>query len=259
MNNKDIINKSGFPLQIAIENLIGHNKRPSDWRVLHSEHSWKLNNESGFIDLILELDGGILVLVVECKRVLNSSWYFLNSEGKFNDRKHSKAWVSQYGNDKPKQFNWIDIPLAPSSPECEYCTILGQDSKSKPMLERVAATLVNSTEAYAREDIYNINEGADLKVYFNVIITTAKLEVCSFAPEKISISDGTLNECNFKEVPYLRFRKQLQNDFDPKALKSLNEHEISRAKENSVFIVNSEHINQFLKGIDLGNNYTLRK
>lgn len=259
MNNQDIVNKSGFPLQIAIENLVGYDGKHNDWRVIYSEHSWENNNESGFIDLILELCfGGIFVLVVECKRVLNSSWLFFNSKGELNKRRHSKAWVSQYGGEGFKQFNWKDIALDPVSPECEYCTILGQDNKSKPMLERVSSTLVKSTEAFANEERGRFSDADDLRVYLNVIVTTAKLEVCSFDPDEISIGDGTIKNCSFTEVPFLRFRKQLQNNIDPSFLKGKNYKTIASAKENSIFIINSEHVREYLDSFDPGKYFNVR-
>lgn len=266
MNSEDIVNKSGFPLQIALEHKIGRkNTSHQGWRVIYSEHAWKLNNESGFIDLILEWSGGVIVLVVECKRVLDTTWLFLNSQGELNNRRHTKAWVSQWtsreNKDFLKKFYWMNLAIDPSSPECEYSIVRGQDSKSKPMLERTAATLVTSTEAFANEEKNALNKFHDLRIYFNVIVTTAKLNVCEFSPEQISTSDGIINDSKFTEVPFLRFRKQLQTDIEPELYKefNFNYNEIAREKENSVFVVNAEHIEEFLNSFDVGNQPQIRR
>lgn len=252
MDNEGIINRSGFPLQIALENLIGTDRKHNDWSVIYTEHAWKNTNDSGFIDLILELDGGNLVLVVECKRVLDASWLFLNSKGKLNKRKQTKAWVSRMVDEKFKFFNWLDLAIDPVSPECEYSIVLGQDAKSKPMLERTAATLVVSTEAFAKEEARLFDSVHNTRIYFNVIVTTAKLNVCEFEPGNISLTDGTIKDSVFTEVPFLRFRKQLQQDIEFSIPNNFTYSTMARAKENSVFIVNAEHIKQFLCAFDPG-------
>lgn len=259
MNFEDVVNKSGFPLQIALENLIGRDYKSNGWRVIYAEHQWKNQdtNESGFIDLILEYSSGVISLVVECKRVLESSWIFLNSKGTVNNRRHTKAWVSRWENDRFKLFNWLDIPTDPEFPECEYSIVHGQDPKSKPMLERVASTLVSSTESFAKEQSVFMSRENYTKIYFNVIVTTAKLVIGKFDPDSISIKDGVVDSAEFEEVPFLKFRKQLnphslietvpKNDFDHRNL--------SNAKESTVIIVNSEHFEEFLNIFDVGGLY----
>lgn len=252
MDNKGIINKSGFPLQIALENLIGADRKHNGWSVIYTEHAWKNTDDSGFIDLILELDGGRLVLVVECKRVIDSSWFFLNSKGKLNNRRQTKAWVSRWVGERFNFFNWLDLAIDPISSECEYSIVLGQDAKSKPMLERTAAKLVASTEAFAKEEARLFDSVHDARIYFNVIVTTAKLNVCEFEPSDISLKNGTIKDPVFTEVPFLRFRKQLQQDIDFPIPTNFKYSSMARAKENSVFIVNVSHIKDFLNDFDPG-------
>lgn len=61
----EIVNESGFPLQIGIANLVG--KSNSCWTVLYSEHSWENDQEDtkGFLDLALQNSHGTSVLVIE--------------------------------------------------------------------------------------------------------------------------------------------------------------------------------------------------
>ncbi|MBN2425084.1 MAG: hypothetical protein JXR46_02305 [Calditrichaceae bacterium] len=259
MNHEDVVNKSGFPLQIALENLIGREQKPVGWRVIYSEHQWKNSdtNESGFIDLVLELTGGVIVLVIECKRVYDSSWIFLNSKGELNDRKHTKAWVSNLVNEEFKRFNWCDITVLPSSPECEYSIVSGQDPKSKPMLERTASTLISSTEAFAKEQSKYFSRARDKGLYFNVIVTTADLIIGEFHPKSISISNGTINGAKFHEVPFLRFRKQLQPHIETITKNSFDHSVLAKAKENSVFVVNSKHFTEFLNSFNVDNLHSI--
>ena len=45
------VNNSGFPLQLAIANLV---KSTHSWNVLYEEHNWVQDNNNGFIDLVIE-------------------------------------------------------------------------------------------------------------------------------------------------------------------------------------------------------------
>ena len=253
MDLEQVVNRSGFPLQIALETLIGREKKPNGWNVIYSEHSWENDRgESGFIDLILELDGATFVLVIECKRVLDTTWIFLNTKGEINGRKHAKVWFSHYETDRFKTFDWIDITPDPKCPECEYCIVPGQDSKSTPMLERIAASLISSTESFAKEEAPLFPNVFDKRFYFNVVVTTANLKVCTFNPATISLSDGTLNNAEFLEVPFLRLRKQLQTSPIEKEISGhdFSYSSFSRAKENTVFVVNAQHFKNFLKSFE---------
>jgi len=77
----DIVNESGFPLQIGVANLVKTNN--PGWVVLYAEHAWQNPNDqsSGFFDLALQNPYGSGVLVVECKRVQHTDWIFLQPGG----------------------------------------------------------------------------------------------------------------------------------------------------------------------------------
>ena len=76
MNPRSIANSSGFPLQISIANVANSTEK---WSVHLEEHPWKStdNNADGFIDLVLKELHGVQIMVVECKRVRQSSWVFM--------------------------------------------------------------------------------------------------------------------------------------------------------------------------------------
>jgi hypothetical protein len=246
----DIVNQSGFPLQIGVESLVQRTKDQHGWKVLFTEHSWKneLDNDSGFVDIVIENQYGTVVLVLECKRVLDSSWIFLIPGQNVSSRRHAKAWIS-FNTDSTTYFDWADLAADPRSPQSQYCVIPGQDPKSKPMLERVAAELVSATEAIAFEEKrYKPQTKGLVRMYFSVIITTAKLRVSTIDPEKISLADGKIADAQFKEVPFVRFRKQLSTR--PRS-SALDIRGAAREKEHTVFVVNSESILDFLSAFDV--------
>ncbi len=76
---EDFVNQSGFPLQIAVANTVNQSTKGNGWNALYTEHAWhdSVTGEDGFIDLVLRNRHTGWTLVVECKRVLDSSWIFL--------------------------------------------------------------------------------------------------------------------------------------------------------------------------------------
>lgn len=254
----EAINRSGFPLQIGLEYLINQTREAHGWRVIFSEHSWRNPTDgcSGFIDLVLEDRLGTSVLIVESKRVLETSWLFLVEDQKQLRRRHAKSWLSRYTNGKHTYFGLKELTLEPTTPQSQYCVVDGQDPKSRPMLEKVGADVVSSIEGYANEEkVLLLRDREAFRMYFGVIVTTAKLKVCTFNPADISIEDGKIQNSSFEEVPYLRFRKQLESHSEIPEHYAVGGHrEISRAKENTVFVVNAEAIPQFLKEFEVDDN-----
>lgn len=245
----EIINQSGFPLQIGIEHHVRETMSAHGWRVLHTEHSWSnsTTDTSGFIDLVLEDDHRTSLMVVECKRVLESPWIFLNPNKAVRNRRHAKSWVTCYISNCEGCYGWMDLTLEPSCPESQYCVVFGQDAKSKPMLERVAAELVSATEGLAQEEHpHHKHHGDALRMYFSVIVTTASLKVCSFDHADISLTDGKVANSSFQDVPYVRFRKQLTTQL-PAPNFSDGLSRLAYAKEHTVFVVNAEYFSAFLE------------
>lgn len=257
---KGHVNASGFPLQIGTKNLVNDTTNQHGWKTIFTEHSWKNTSDgsSGFIDLILENQHGTAVLVVETKRVLDTSWIFLIEGNAINNRRHAKSLVFGSNNNEVKRFEWCDLTLEPSTPESEYCVIPGGDQRSKSLIERTASELVSSTEGFALEEkSLRIRDQWVLRMYFNVIVTTAKLQVCPLEPQAISMVDGTIQNATFTEVPYLRFRKQLLPHFDAQGnYPSLGDTNIARAKESTVFVVNSQNLVEFLSKFEVDSNHS---
>lgn len=257
----DIANSSGFPLQIAVEHLV-RNDPENFWRIRHIEHAWKSPDDdlSGFIDLVIEDAHPAAILVFECKRVRDSSWVFLRPDGTYNNRRWCMSWVSSYIGGKFKCFGWGNVPVDPASPEAIFCAVRGQPaSGSRPMLERVAGELVAATEALAMdEQDFRPKNFDSVSFYFSVLVTTATLHLCEFAPEQISISDGTLPDAKFTEVPYLRFRKQLSLRAQPLTLEHFEENRPLTSNEHTVFVVNILGLREFLNKFELPTSSTRR-
>lgn len=240
----EAVNRSGFPLQIGLEYLV-KSQVNGLWKVIYSEHSWKnpFDSSSGFIDLVLEDLPRTTVLVVEAKKVVDTSWIFLVSEEAQMTRSHVKAWITDKSGN---YFEYADVIASPRTAESKFCVVDGQDAKSRPMLERLASEAVSSTEGFAAEE-KDLLRSYDLRMYFSVIVTTANLKICRADPSNISIHTGQLITAELKDVPYLRFRKQLNYNIISKLDYSNIMYEgVARQKENTVFIVNSNHFMDFL-------------
>jgi len=251
---KEMVNRSGFPLQIGLAHHVQSTTELHGWQVLYQEHAWRNKQEStdGFVDIVLADKSASIILVIECKRVLDSSWIFLLPNKDGGGRRHAKAWVSRYDGSNFKYFDWKDVTLEPTTPESSYCIIPGQDAKSKPMLERVASEVIFATEALAAEDQpFVIRRGDSERIYFNVIVTTAALKLCYMDPSNVRIEDGRMTDSEISDGTYVRFRKQMSTKILKWPQNAISTNYLVNAKENTVFVVNSEHFIDFLSKFDV--------
>lgn len=129
-----------------------------------------------------------------------------------------------------------------------YCVVAGQDTKSRPMLERVASELSAAMEAIAVEELPVITKrGYGLRMYVPVIVTTARLVVSQLDPKLVELKNGEASAIAHQVQPWIRFRKQFSSEYavEPKnpewAFSAL-----SAAKEKVVFVVNVESFLEFL-------------
>jgi len=249
------INASGFPLQIGLAHAIEASGQSHGWKVLHQEHGWDYGEESGFIDLVLENQYQTVILNVECKRPQDAIWQFLLPKPAQRQTTRCEFWTTFISKDAEKYFDWLDSHITPASYESEFCVVAGQDTKNRPMLERIGAAVVTSTRALAIEDrqlLKKINYER-LRTYINVVATTAKLEVCKFNAETVDLGKGTLDVADYEQVPYIRFRKQLA----PRAGSEIRPtHEtdwqaLSKAKENTVLVVEAAELIGLLSKLEL--------
>ncbi len=243
MDEKKIINASGFPFQIKVKELIEKQER-LNWKVESIEHRWDYNGKSGFIDIIA---GQYTTqrLVIECKRD-RKPWFFLvEEENKFTDFKT----LYRYGGDSPTdmetKYLWWDFELFPDSYSSKFCVVEGQGVKGQPMLERICDDVLLSTEALLFQEFKNQFSG-NRKWYFPMIVTNTNLFACFVDSSKIDVISGELDEFKKKEVPYIRFKKPLFSSINPEEI--LNDfEELNRFNSRTILIVNASHLADVLK------------
>ena len=262
------VNASGFPFQIRIEREILKSYEQHSWLPIAPEHYWK-NPETkreGFIDLVLHKEPrGIVVggpnydeyMVVECKRVKEGSWVFLNP----NTSQHKNAstkllTVYQISEQRKPVVEWADLKYEPLSYMSSFCVVPGQADKQTPMLERISAELLDSLEHVAAEELnylytkFDSTQQNDFqqRIFVPVIVTNAKLVLCTFEPDEVELSKGLLEEDSgeFEKVEYIRFQKSLSTNYSTKD-QAQNLESANKLNERTIFVVSSSAITPFLK------------
>lgn len=252
----DLVNRSGYPLQVALAHLVAKNTSAHHWRVMYEEHAWWNRNDGsdGFVDLVLEHTARVVVMVVECKRVLGKQWTFVPRAGQTGSRRVARALVvERTGDDRPAKVAWRDTHPAPSSPEAMFCVIPKDGADSN--LEKVASELVSATEGVEREeaDAYLGRIGHhSIRLYLPVIVTTAELHVAAFDAANVSLIDGTVpaGKTTLERVDLVRFTKQLsvRASSDADTAPGSESDSLARSKERTVFVVNAQAFDSFLRG-----------
>jgi len=251
------VNRSGYPLQIAIAHAVKARSRVHGWRVLYEEHSWRNPREEGFIDLVLEHVNLQVVLLIECKRLQNKQWTLLSPEGHAKPHRHARGLRTERvkGQVALGFPRWSDEPADPATPEAMFC-VMPKDARD-PTVERVGAELVSAAEALEIEerDYLNRRGGDSRRIYFAAIVTTADLSVCSFDPSSISLADGMI-PCNapLSPVHAVRITKQLSTQpvgGVPVAQFGQEADALVKAKERTVFVINAAHLDEFLRDFDV--------
>lgn len=247
-----IVNSSGFLYQLRIEKEIRENIIAPDsrWKIVGREHRWvnPATGNEGFIDLLL--DTGILILVIECKRVTEGRWIFLVPEGSYPMQRARLLWTHVDSN--KSVFDWSEFKVNPISSETMFCVVRGQGEKDVPMLERLASTLLLSAEALSVEDIQLKSNGQRSKqrVFMPMIITNADLYECKFDSALIDIATGRTDSTEFQPIPFIRFRKSLASGI-PSRTNPDSIHEANIASERTVFIVNSNYLRDTFNELNL--------
>lgn len=254
--SRSIADASGFPLQLKVAAVVKASKK---WRVFLEEHPWQSieTKTDGFIDLIItSKENDVQSMVLECKRVRQTAWVFLVPKLDPTPRSHARVWHSGHNRTKWTYFGWRDLQAMPASYESKFCAIPGHEHGRRTLLERTAGELVEAIEALAIQEKLLEETQAVLgqfgiqRVYIPVVVTTAELRVAFFEPTAVSLNDGCLPvDTTITTVPYLRFRKSLTSRVNATGEHSLKTaHE---ATERTVFVVNSEGLQDFLQNWEL--------
>ena len=239
-------NSSGFPLQIALRHLVD-SKKQIGWNLRYEEYPWSDSetHESGFIDLVFEKQLRD-VLVVECKRVRDSTWLFLNTSGKeTKQRSVFRGWVSR----NRTNSGWNTCQRDPDSFLSMYCAIRGQDgSRHQNLLERSAAEVVAATEALARTEFDAFSKqysgSGYSRWYYPVIVTTAQLCVGKIDPERTNLNSGDVDDEGLvtEYVPWVRYQKHLRTNYEAE----FDENFRPLGEGSMVFVVNAAYFEEFL-------------
>lgn len=238
-------------------------KTSNRWWLAGREHRWQdESGQSGYIDLLV--DFGYLRILIECKKQKDKNWVFLKAKSSQQKDKCTLLWAKKYKPIEQLPFNadfaaWDVFSLSPASYASAFCTMQGQGDNSRTLLEKTASELTHAAECLSKEELAfsAIKEISHQRIYMPLIVTNAKLTVCSFIPELVSISTGelSLENAQFETVPYVRFQKGLETNIMNSKVQirkgqDLELKDINAEKERTVFVVNSECLIAFLKNCE---------
>lgn len=279
------INKSGFPFQLRIENEIISTHSQHNWSIASHEHPWTnpKTKSLGFVDIVLKNDQfSTFRLVIECKRVKSDDarqlrWIFLLPDQNAKETSLTSCFEvdgrwdehrAAPGDELDYLEGWDNVRLTPISLQSEFCILQNDEQRKQPILESLASEVLDSVEGIAMEEI-NIakcNKTTHLRLFvFPVIVTNAEIAVCRFNPEKVSLDNGTLeeNDVEISPLPFIRFRKSFTTNFPYNDLSDFQKSYIhsnsnindlksaTKARERTVFVVNSKSLPEFLKNWNL--------
>ena len=246
---RELLNKSGVPFQLAVEDTI---------RALASKHGIEechreVPSADGFIDIVARKRN--ILVAFECKRVDDKrSWVFVApDEGRTNVTRCRLMWFN--GRAPEPQLPvpaWSRVfcsewNLVEPSPEADYCVV----PKDTPIrsLEAVCSELLKNCQDLLDDD--SIARGAELVPIVPVIVTNALLRVCQVKGSMVPLDSGKIGSADgsFSDVDLVRFRKSLANqrsnsyDSDPLVLR---DWVVDR--ERTVFVARPEALERLFQG-----------
>jgi len=259
---QEIINESGYPLQIKLENIINSSTQELNWRVLAREHRWvnAATGEEGFIDLVLDHRTYSAKFVIECKRVIGSWTFLIPNPSQYLARKYRLYHVSYASSD----FSWTEIDAVPESHESAFCVMEVDGKRDSRTLEKISGELLLSLEhlAYEEANLYQeMNKGLDSQsqqrlhqrqtnmYYLPIIVTTANLQTCIFDPVNVSLIDGKISSSKIEQISFIRFRKNLATSHKSNNLNIADIREANRENDRIIFVVTAEGLIDFLTRI----------
>lgn len=255
----DLVNGSGFPFQIGVRREIERTAANHGWFVDMEEFHWRhpVTGSTGFIDLVISHSQSIFTILVECKRVKEGgNWLFLTPRDYSGEKRRISALCTCKEAEDTKAFiGWCDFDFVPVTPEAAYCVFRGQDEK-KPMLERIADDLMPAVEAIGYEEMTSKSSrrllNGEWRLFLPLIVTNATLYTGTFDADRVSMANGRLSEgtCEFKPVPFVRFRKSLVTHYSGNDTGHEHRSMIGKtglAKERTILVINSSALADSLK------------
>ena len=247
----DVINNSGFLFQLRLEEEIKKTRPLSpmgEWQQIAREHKWidTLDGKEGFIDIVLE-SGDTTRLVIECKRVTDASWLFLVPSEEKETKRGQFLWTES----KDDASDWHNFKFDPLSLESAFCVVRGQGEKDTPLLERLASSLLRSTESLANEELKITKQERKIRIYLPVIVTNALLYACRFNISDVNLDTGRLSESDFNEIPFIRFRKNLSSTIKSESPFTKDLNEVNRQNERTVLVINAKELTKTLRDLNI--------
>jgi hypothetical protein len=255
------VNDSGFPLQLAIEELVNSSQGEHGWSETSHEHPWKDEETPRFADLILSKPLFHVHLVVECKRA-RGDWVFLVRDPKA-DRAEPRTWFrAQYmrnysSGDGPRAVSTLDnFHVWPASWESMFCAIHGSSDHDRPMLDRVCGELTRCTDALSTQafeldaepagDDWFVRKPSTL---IPLVVTNVPLHVCFVDPGKIQLDGGRLqpSDARFETVTHIRYRKSFAAPTSDDQAHAETLGDFQKLSERTVSIVTAAHLTTWLR------------
>lgn len=252
MDPVDIVNASGFPFQVRVENEVMATVDSHGWAVKAREHRCLdlATGDEGFLDLVLGKNSNRIA--IECKRLKNARWAFFvqphdKNLGRGQFLKETKIVIGP-GYQPLFEREFASLSIAPSTPASAFCVVVG-GRDDRPQLERIAGDLLRRMEALAdQESMIPAHPGSDPILYIPVIVTNAELFTVTCDPASIDLSTGEApKDASVEVVSVLRFTKNLSTRIDTLG-RSLEE--LNAEGDRTVFVVNSTAIVDFLTQLD---------
>lgn len=261
---RDQANSSGYLFQLAIENAIRTSDVP--YEVVVHEYPYQVDeSDAGFMDLVLthESDSAPSPVLIECKRVTDEAdWVFICDESASPTQRAVLQWgrfrheESTGGDDFGGFFSF---EIVPESLHSEFCVVRGEGDKRRPLLERDCGYLLSASDALSLELLSQARSTKQNRHFacVPILVTSANLRVFRVPIGKISLVDGKISKDDSlaaETVPFIRFTKSLstaptRTQLNGKLARDLRL--VTRDRERTVFVVNSEAIVEFLKRLSL--------
>lgn len=260
------VNSSGFPLQLALMHAVKRTAVNMDCELMYVEHAWKSQDtgESGFIDLVVGKSDRYR-MVVECKRVRDSAWYFISESGEDQDQgrctmmktdkvREEFLRTSEGSAQRDRIYTgWGEFGVLPKCPEALFCVVRGNSETSgsrQALVERLGGELCSAVEAFAKSEepaLMSADSYSSQAYYVPVIVTTAALKVVKMDPSQISLSNGEIDDGQVRDVPFVKLTKQLSVSAVDFGLSPRLRHRYTKSRLRTVYVVRADSFVDFLK------------
>jgi hypothetical protein len=250
-------------LQLGLQRLV---ERSQDWNVGLVEHAWTdpLSDDPKFIDLVAIGKSRPWRLVIEAKRSRNTAWIFLTGKRgasiKFDVQ--ARAVSAEQSVD-----DWERTFFLPQSPSASFCVVRKNKQYSQELIEKTAAELVRASDALAAQETAisaraKVRAGQPssqllvrpdgvpaIRLYFPVIVTTAKLYAASGDYAETDLSGGDLLDIAGEEVPLVRFTKSLSVPHMGSSglLRNSKLEDLGKFAMRTVMVVQARHFSRLLE------------